>query len=151
MIFFKLNKARASLQMKRHQFRNIVTSDGDFGHTPDLTVWESTDVALYALEQKSRDFMKPGNAGEEEVFINEIVETLRSVPKRRLRIVRDIVATLAEPAAPNKGPTKSKRKPRKSLLNTPFCGLWEGRTDIGNGRVYARTLRQRLERRGDRT
>ncbi len=95
--------------------------------------------------------MKPANAREQEIFINEIVETLKSVPKRRLWIVRDIVGALAEPTASNKGRTKSERKPRKSLLTTPFCGMWKRRRDIGNGRSYAKELRRRLETRGDRT
>jgi hypothetical protein len=43
-----------------------------------------------------------------------------------------------------------KRAGRKSLLKTPFCGIWEGRRDIRNGRSYARTLRHTLEIRGDR-
>lgn len=95
--------------------------------------------------------MKPVKARRQETFIEEIVETLRSVPKTRLRIVRDVIGALAEPAVSDTNGTKLKRGSRKSLLRTPFCGMWEGRRDIGNGRSYARTLRQRLERRGDRT
>ena len=95
--------------------------------------------------------MKPAKARREETFIEEIVETLKSVPKRRLRIVRDVVGALAEPAVPDKDGVRLKRRARTSLLKTPFCGMWEGRADIGNGRSYARTLRQRLEGRGDRT
>ena len=94
--------------------------------------------------------MKPEKARREETVIDEIVETLKSVPKTRLRIVRDVIGALAEPAVPDKDGTRLKRTRRKSLLKTPFCGIWEGRTDIGNGRSYARTLRQRLESRGDR-
>ncbi|MFQ5852233.1 MAG: hypothetical protein ACE5JU_16825 [Candidatus Binatia bacterium] len=95
--------------------------------------------------------MKFAKARREETFIEEIVETLKSVPKRRLRIVRDVVGALAGPAVLDIDGMKSKRRARKSLLKTSFCGMWEGRTDIGNGRSYARTLRQRLESRGDRT
>ena len=95
--------------------------------------------------------MKPAKAGREETFIDEIVETLKSVPKARLRIVRDFVGALAELVVREKGQGRSKRRPRKSLLNTPFCGMWEGRAGIGNGRSYAMTLRHRLESRGDRT
>lgn len=95
--------------------------------------------------------MKPEKVRREETFIDEIVETLKSVPKTRLRIVRDIIGALAEPVVPDKDGVKLKRTARKSLLKTPFCGMWEGRTDIGNGRSYARTLRQRLACRGDRT
>ncbi len=95
--------------------------------------------------------MKPAKARREETFIDEIVETLKSMPERRLRIVWDVVGALAEPAVLDTDGRKSKRRARKSLLKTPFCGMWERRTDIGNGRAYARTLRQTLESRGDRT
>ena len=95
--------------------------------------------------------MKSAKARPEETFLDEIVETLKSVPTGRLRIVRDIVGALAEPAVPDKDEVRLKRKARKSLLKTPFCGMWARRTDIGNGRSYARTLRQRLASRGDRT
>lgn len=94
--------------------------------------------------------MKPAKARREGTVIDEIVETLKAVPKTRLRIVRDVIGALAEPAVPDKDGMRLKRTRRKSLLRTPFCGIWEGRTDIGNGRSYARTLRQRLESRGGR-
>lgn len=45
----------------------------------------------------------------------------------------------------------AKRIERKSLLKTKFCGMWEKRTDIGNGMSYARMLRRQLENRGDRS
>lgn len=92
--------------------------------------------------------MKTAKARREETFIKEIVETLKLVPETRLRVVRDVVEALAEPTVPDK---KAKRTGRKSLLRTPFCGLWEKRTDIDNGRSYAKTLRRTLENRGDRT
>ena len=95
--------------------------------------------------------MKPAKARRDENFIDEIVETLKSVPKTRLRIVRDVVGALAKPAVPDIAGARSKRGARKSLLRTSFCGMWEGRTDIGNGQSFARGLRQRLESRGDRT
>jgi len=95
--------------------------------------------------------MKPAKAGRDERLVDEIVETLKSLPKTRLRIVRDVVGALAEPTEPGTEAAKMKRRGRKSLLKTPFCGMWAGRTDIGNGRAYARTLRQSLETRGDRT
>jgi hypothetical protein len=84
-------------------------------------------------------------------LIDEIVETLKSMPKARLRIVRDVVGALAGPAELGIEAAKVKRRGRKSLLKTPFCGMWEGRTDIGNGRSYATKLRQTLENRGDRS
>ena len=94
--------------------------------------------------------MKPAKLRREDKFIDEIVETLKSVPKTRLRVVRDVVGALAEAPVREKAGKMLKRAGRKSLLNTPFCGIWQGRTDIGNGQSYARSLRQSLESRGDR-
>ena len=95
--------------------------------------------------------MKPAKVERDEGLINEIVESLKSMPKTRLRIVRDVIGALAEPTEPGTEAAKMKRRRRKSLLKTPFCGMWEGRKDIGNGRSYAAKLRQSLENRGDRT
>ena len=95
--------------------------------------------------------MRPAKVRCDEEFINEIVDALKSMPKTRLRVVRDVVGTLAQPTPPDKDAASLKRRRRKSLLKTPFCGMWEGRTDIGNGRSYATTLRHSLERRGDRS
>jgi hypothetical protein len=94
--------------------------------------------------------MKPVKARRQETFIDEIVETLRCVPKARLRIVRDVVGALAEPGVSDRNGTKLKRGGRKSLLRTPFCGMWKDRTEI-NGRSYGMMLRYSLEHRGDRT
>ena len=94
--------------------------------------------------------MKSAKLRREDNFIDEIVETLKSVPKTRLRIVRDVVGALAEAPVREKGGKMLKRAGRKSLLKTPFCGIWKGRTDIGNGQTYATRLRQSLESRGDR-
>jgi hypothetical protein len=94
--------------------------------------------------------MRPAKARREGTFIDEIVETLKSVPKTRLRIVRDVVWALAEAPSGEKDGKRVKRARRKSLLKTPFCGIWEGWTDIGNGQSYARNLRKSLEGRGDR-
>lgn len=94
--------------------------------------------------------MKPARLGREDKFIDEIVEALKSVPKTRLRVVRDVVGALAEAPVREKAGKMLKRAGRKSLLKTPFCGIWQGRTDIGNGQSYARSLRQSLESRGDR-
>jgi hypothetical protein len=93
--------------------------------------------------------MKTLKAHRDDTFLDEIVETLKSMPKRRLRILRDIVGALAEPAAPEGVEARTKKAVAKSLLKTPFCGMWEGRSDITNGRSYAASLRERLERRGD--
>jgi hypothetical protein len=95
--------------------------------------------------------MKPKRKDRNERVLNEIVAALKSMPRPRLRVVRDVIGALAEPIQADQNGAKSKHRGRKSLLKTPFCGIWEGRTDIGNGRSYARALRQRLESRGDRT
>jgi hypothetical protein len=95
--------------------------------------------------------MKPEKATREDIVLNEIVKTLKSVPKTRLGIVRDVVGALAEAADREKGGAKLRRTRKKSLLKTPFCGIWKGRTDIGNGQSYAGMLRRSLESRGDRT
>ena len=89
--------------------------------------------------------MKPAKLRREDNFVDEILEALRFVPKSRLRIVR----ALAEAAVREKDGKRLKRAGRKSLLKTPFCGIWQGRTDIGNGGSYARSLRQKFESRGD--
>lgn len=92
--------------------------------------------------------MKTAKARRKEPFIEDIVETLKSVPETRLRIVRDVVEALAEPTGVGKS---AKRTGRRSLLKTKFCGMWAKRTDIGNGLSYARALRRQLENRGDRS
>jgi hypothetical protein len=94
--------------------------------------------------------MKSEKLRHEESSLQNILEALKFVPKKRLRIVRDVVAALAEPAISEKKKTKWKHMPRKSLLKTPFCGMWRSRAGITNGQSYARTLRHRLESRGDR-
>jgi len=93
--------------------------------------------------------MKPAKVRREDNFMDEIVETLKFVPKTRLRIVRDVVGALTEAAVREKDRKRLKRAGRKSLLKTPFCGIWQGRRDISNGQSYARSLRQSLESRGD--
>ena len=90
------------------------------------------------------------SARHDDVFMDEIVRVLKTVPKARLRIVRDVVGALAEPSVRDKNEPGLKRGDRKSLLKTSFCGIWKGRKDIDNGRSYARTLRRTLEKHGDR-
>ncbi len=46
--------------------------------------------------------MKPTKVRREDNFMDEIVETLKFVPKTRLRIVRDVVGALAEAAVRGK-------------------------------------------------
>jgi hypothetical protein len=93
--------------------------------------------------------VKPAKVSRDVEYLNDIFETLKSVPKSRLWIVRDFVGTLAAHAETKKGGARSARGGRKSLLKTSFCGMWKARMDIGSGRTYAKSLRRRLENRGD--
>jgi hypothetical protein len=95
--------------------------------------------------------MKPAKAEPKMATLDEIVETLKRVPKARLRIVRDVAEALAEPRMKSTSTLKRKSTKKKSLLDTPFCGMWVDRTDIVDGQSFARTLRRQLETRGDRT
>jgi len=87
---------------------------------------------------------------QETAEIDEILEALKRVPKPRLRLIRDVVQALAQPVAASKHKARSARKQRKSLLDTPFCGMWADRTDITDSQSFARTLRRQLETRSDR-
>lgn len=92
--------------------------------------------------------MKPPKARSDTAIVDEIVETLKRVPTARLRIVRDVVEEFAEPHGKDKRATRQKRVKKKSLLDTPFCGMWADRTDIVDSQSFARALRQRLESGG---
>ena len=94
--------------------------------------------------------MKPARAESEIVTLDEIVETLKRVPKTRLWIVRDVAEALADSGAKSTSAPKRRSAKKRSLLDTPFCGMWADRTDIVDGQSFARTLRQQLETRGDR-
>ena len=95
--------------------------------------------------------MKPAKLDGDSTTINEMVARLRFVPKARLRIVHDLVRALGETRSRKNGRAGAKGRGRKSLLKTPFCGMWEGRLDLDNGQSYATKLRRSLERRGDRS
>jgi len=81
--------------------------------------------------------------------IDDIVETLKRVPKTRLHVVRDFVRALASPQEAN-GKGKAHVRKRVSLLDTPLCGMWADRDDIPDSQTFARQLRERVEARGDR-
>jgi len=87
---------------------------------------------------------------QETAEIDEILEALKRVPKPRLRLVREVVQALAQPIAESIPKTKPAWKRKKSLLDTPFCGMWADRTDITDSQAFARTLRRQLETRSDR-
>ncbi len=82
--------------------------------------------------------------------LDEILEALKRVPRPRLRLVREVVQALAQPIAESTPKAKPVRKQKKSLLDTPFCGMWADRTDITDSQAFARTLRRQLETRSDR-
>jgi hypothetical protein len=94
--------------------------------------------------------MKPAKAEPEIATLDEVIETLKRVPKARLRIVRDVAEAFAESRAKSTRTPQRKSTKKKGLLDTPFCGMWADRTDIVDSQSFARTLRQRLETRGDR-
>ena len=93
--------------------------------------------------------MKPAKAREAAEF-DKILEALKRVPRPRLRLVREVVQALAQPIAESTPKAKPVRKQKKSLLDTPFCGMWADRTDITDSQAFARTLRRQLETRSDR-
>ena len=93
--------------------------------------------------------MKPAKS-EETAEFGEILEALKRVPKPQLRLVREVVQALAQPTAKRTHKVKSVKSKTKSLLDTPFCGMWADRTEIMDSQSFARTLRRQLETRSDR-
>ena len=93
--------------------------------------------------------MKTARAKTEADILDDIVTTLKRLPRARLGAVRVVVQALAdsEPTA-KQGKTKAGKK--LSLLDTPFCGMWADREDIADERTYARQLRKMLETGSDR-
>lgn len=80
--------------------------------------------------------------------VDDIMKTLRRVPKARLGIVRDLVRALAAPEEAN-GRGKARVRKKASLVDTPFCGMWQDRKDITDEQTFARQLREMVEARGD--
>lgn len=95
--------------------------------------------------------MKPARISRDQAAIDEIVRGLKSVPRGQLRIVRELVDVVAKPAVGHPNGVAPKTGRKKSLLDSQFCGMWEDRVEVGDGKSYARVLKQRLESRGDRT
>ena len=94
--------------------------------------------------------MKVAPAKFEETVFEDIVTTLKKVPKARLGVVRDLVHALAALQAKN-GQHKARTRRKDSLVDTPFCGMWADREDIADEQTFARQLRLRVEERGDRS
>jgi len=86
---------------------------------------------------------------EKSEVIEEIVATLRRVPRSRLSVVRDLVHALAAPQETD-GQGKARVHKKVSLVDTPFCGMWKDREDITDEQTFARQLREMVEARGDR-
>lgn len=95
--------------------------------------------------------MKPAKMTRDQAAMKEIVRGLKSVPKAQLRIVRELVDVLAKPALSHSNGVAPKTRRKRSLLDSRFCGMWENRSEVSDGKSYARVLKQRLESRGDRT
>ena len=93
--------------------------------------------------------MKAARAKAEAEIFDDIVQTLKRVPKARLGVVRDLVHALAIPPSTN-AQRKARARKKISLVDTPFCGMWKDRKDITDGQTFARQLRRMLETRGDR-
>jgi hypothetical protein len=108
------------------------------------------DSLLDCIHSGERPLMKAAHETVEASAFDDIVETLKHVPKARLGVVRDLVYALA-----TRRPTNSQRQARSrkkvSLVDTPFCGMWADREDIVDEQTFARQLRRRLETRGDRS
>jgi hypothetical protein len=93
--------------------------------------------------------MKTARAKAEAELLNDIVTTLKRLPRAQLGAVRAVVHALAAPMAADihaKGRTGKKT----SLVDSPFCGMWKDRKDIVDGPTFARQLRERAEKREDR-
>lgn len=93
--------------------------------------------------------MKAARAKVEAEIFDDIVQTLKRVPKARLGVVRDLVQVLATPQ-PKNSQLKARARKKVSLVDTPFCGMWADREDIIDEQTFARQLRRRLETRSDR-
>ena len=154
------------LQGREEQRRSPDEAKGNLGKPliPGLRLLRSRDCgqgarALHsgypsasATKPSIRDIletMKAARAKAKTTAFDDIVETLRRVPKAHLGVVRDLVHVLATPQATN-GQRKTRARKKLSLLDTPFCGMWADREDITDERTYARQLRRMLETGGDR-
>ena len=93
--------------------------------------------------------MRTARAKAETRTLNDIVETLKRVPKARLEAVRVVVQALADPEAII-GYAKTRAHKKVSLADSPFCGMWKDRKDMTDGQAFARQLREMVEKRGDR-
>lgn len=93
--------------------------------------------------------MRTTRAKAETRTLNDIVETLKRVPKARLEVVRAVVQALAVPESPA-GYGKALAHKKVSLVDSPFCGMWKDRKDVTDGQAFARQLREMVEKRGDR-
>lgn len=92
--------------------------------------------------------MRTARVKAETKTFNDIVETLKRVPKARLEAVRAVIQALAVPESPTRY-AKARAHKKASLVDSPFCGMWKDRKDIVDGQTFARQLREMVEQRGD--
>ena len=92
--------------------------------------------------------MKAARTKAGNTAFDDIVKTLKRVPKARLGVIRELVHALAAPQ-PTEVQHKTRAQKEVSLVDTPFCGMWADREDITDEQTFARQLRRRLETRGD--
>lgn len=95
--------------------------------------------------------MRPAKTSHDQAAIDEIVHSLKSVPKAQLRIVRELVGVLARPVVRRSNGVTPKTRRGKSLLDSQFCGMWQDRAEVSDGKSFAKVLKHRLESRGDRS
>ena len=93
--------------------------------------------------------MKTARVKAEADMLDDIVTTLKRVPRARLGAVRAVVQALAD-TEPTGGQSKTRLRKKGSLVDSPFCGMWKDREDIADGQTFARQLREMVETRGDR-
>jgi hypothetical protein len=92
--------------------------------------------------------MKAARTRAGNTAFDDIVKTLKRVPKARLGVIRELVHALAVPQ-PTEVQYEVRARKKVSLVDTPFCGMWADREDITDEQTFARQLRRRLETRGD--
>lgn len=93
--------------------------------------------------------MKTARTKADADMLNDIVTTLKRLPRAQLGAVRAVVHALATPMTADVH-TKGRTGKKTSLVDSPFCGMWKDREDIIDGQTFARQLRERAEKREDR-
>jgi hypothetical protein len=84
------------------------------------------------------------------VSLEEILEGVKRLPSSQLETVRDAVSQAMKKPSVKAGKRSVRPLKKKSLLDTPLCGMWADREDIPDSQTFARQLREMVEARGDR-